>query len=152
MEKWEEKQKDQNLFQLQLKKEGKSNLNKYLYKLVLFVLKYIPLVTACLAMLSNLCFYFEINGYILNYIGGTSLFSVIFMLLASHAFKFCITHRIPIYYICIDTFIKTIDMYITIPISDRNIICIYSIIFGIFILIYSYSHVKNNKKPIKIVN
>lgn len=105
-----------------------------------------------MAVLDNVLVQFEINGYILNYLGGTSVFTIIFMLVASHTFKYCVVHRIPIYYICVDTLVKTIDMYVHIPISDKQVFCLYMLIFGIFILIYSYYHVKNNKRSVSKIS
>lgn len=75
-----------------------------------------------------------------------SILPVIFILVSSFVFKFCIYHRLPIYYIIISDIINYYDLYIGIPINNRNLFIINMIIAGIFIfliLLFKFKICKN---------
>lgn len=143
MKQWEER--NQILHQQDLKKV--ENLkSKYLYKITLILLKYTPITLAIIDVIHTICSYYEINiQSLLEFIGGISILSISFIYVASYTFKFCQTYRIPLYYIIVSNILATYDSHIGINVSDKCMFCIYLIIIGIFILIYSYYHVKNNK-------
>lgn len=113
-------------------------LNKYLYKAELYLIRNIPLVMACIYLLNTILSYFNIDVPLLSYIAGTSLLELIFLYLSSYVFKFCIYHRLPIHYITINWILNIIDMYIGIPVSDKEILSIYLAIAGITILLMLY--------------
>lgn len=82
---------------------------------------------------------------ILRLIGGISILSLIFIYLASFAFKFCGLHRLPIYYVFLSNLIATYDTYIGIPCTDKQLLCTYLIITGIFIIGYVIAYKKVTK-------
>ena len=68
--------------------------NNNLYRVLLIILKYIPIVIALCYML-NTIFYIEP----LSNIVGVSLLTWIFLYLSSVVFKFCFYHRMFLWYI-----------------------------------------------------
>lgn len=120
--------------------------SKYLYKMLLLVLKYMPLVIAFLYTVNtalNIC---EIDAPVLSNIAGVSLFTWIFMLLSNLVFKFCICHRMFLYYILVVDIFNIIDYSIGIPLYKSEYIAIHSIFVSITLFLFLYFHVKNNKK------
>ena len=83
-----------------VEKSRRSNLQK----LLLLVLKYIPIVIA-------LCYMFNTMFYIepLSNIAGVSLLTWIFLYLSSIVFEFCSCHRIFLWYILMDDILNIID-------------------------------------------
>lgn len=123
-------------------------LSKYTYKVTLIILKYTPPITALLDLLHTLCSYYNIKADLLSFIGGVSIISIVFIYAASYAFQFCEKHRIPLHYVVISNLIGLYDTYIGIPCSDKQLLSIYLMLTGVFILIY----VTANKETIKIDN
>lgn len=147
MKKWEEKKLTQHQ-QASIKEEKLRS--KYLYKITLLLLKYIPVLMACIDFTHTICSYYEIKIQpFLELFGGISILSIMFIYLASYTFQFCETHRIPLHYIVISNLIATYDQSIGIPINDKQMFCVYLIVLGLAIILYSYYHVKNNQKHSK---
>lgn len=76
-------------------------MTKYLYKLFLLLVKWMPVAIAMGILLTNTFAVFEIALdflYILNILFGNSVSYIIFMYAASYVFKFCNWHRITITY------------------------------------------------------
>ena len=119
-----------------VEKSRRSNL----HKLLLLVLKYIPMVIALCYML-NTMFYIEP----LSNIAGVSLLTWVFLYLASVVFKFCSYHRMFLWYILIDALFNIIDYYWSIPISTDNILMLHNIWIGITLFIILVLYVKSNK-------
>ena len=113
-------------------------LVKALYRLELYLIKTIPIVISCIYLLNTILSYFYIDVQILSYIGGTSLFTIMFLYLSSYVFKFCVYHRLPIHYITINLLLNIYDYYIGIPLSNKNLFLMYMIITGITILLILY--------------
>ena len=121
--------------------------SKTLYKIELGLLKVIPMILALTALLNSILSYFGIDLYILSYIGGVSIFTMLFLYLSSYVFKFCEYHRMFLHYIVSTWIINIIDYYIGIPISDLEYLCLQMIIAGISLFIILYLYVKSYKKP-----
>ena len=121
--------------------------SKTLYKIELGLLKVIPMILALTALLNSILSYFGIDLYILSYIGGVSIFTMLFLYLSSYVFKFCEYHRIFLHYIVSTWIINIIDYYVGIPISDLEYLCLQMIIAGISLFIILYLYVKSYKKP-----
>jgi hypothetical protein len=94
------------------------NLDKYLYKIELYVLKIIPMLLALCSFLNTTLFYFGINLPILTYIGGVSFLTLGYLYLSSYVFKFCGYHRMFIHYILVVNIISYIDMEFGIEVSN----------------------------------
>lgn len=119
-----------------------------LYRIELYLLKVIPMILAFTALLNSVLSYFGIDLYILSYIGGISIFTMIFLYLSSYVFRFCEYHRMFLHYIVVTWIINIIDYYIGIPISDLGYLCLQMIVAGITLFIILFLYVKNYKRPV----
>ena len=119
------------------------------YKLLIIVLKFIPMLTALCYMSSTIFNYFGYNIEPLSNIGGMSLLTWLFIYLASIVFNFCAYHRVFLWYIFIDDIFNIIDYYITIPISTDNILMLHNIFIGITLFTVLILYVKDNKVIIR---
>lgn len=128
--------------------KGESLRNKSLYKTLLILLKYIPIIIALFYIVNTLGALFGINLPVLSNIAGMSLLTWVFMYLAALVFKFCIYHRMFLYYILVTDIINIIDYYIGIPVDSYGIVMIHSVVIGILLFIILYFYVKHNKKVI----
>lgn len=122
------------------------NVNKLYYKLFIIVLKYIPLLIALCYVLNTVTAVFGIYIEPLSNIAGMSLLTWIFFYIATYVFKFCIYHRMFLWYILIDDLLNIIDYYYELPIETSNLLMIHNSIIGIFLFIILYIYVKNHKK------
>ena len=128
--------------------KGESLRNKSLYKTLLLLLKYIPIIIALFYIVNTLGALFGIDLPVLSNIAGMSLLTWVFMYLAALVFKFCIYHRMFLYYILVTDIINIINYYIGIPVDSYGIVMIHSVIIGILLFIILYFYVKRNKKVI----
>lgn len=125
------------------------SLVKSLHKIFLLILKVIPLVNALGCLLNTLFAYYNIETPWISFTTGMSLTTWLFIYLATFVFKFCIYHRMFLYYIAVVDIIDTIDYYIGIPLSDYNFLVLHIIITGITLFIILYLYVKHHKKLTK---
>lgn len=120
------------------------------YKLLILAIKYIPLIITLFYILNVLLYWFNIDTPVISNIAGVSLLTWIVLFLSAIVFKFCIYHRLFLYYILISDLITIYDFYIGIPLNTRAILEIQSILIGILIFsilfIYLKTHDKSNKK------
>lgn len=121
--------------------ELKSSVNR---KTFLVILKFIPHIIAFLYALYNILGFLEIDAVILGHLIHVSVFPWIFLYLTSKVFKYCYVHRLPLYYIASCDIITLIDYYISIPISDANLINLH--IFLVSLLIFGYTYYYLNRK------
>lgn len=112
--------------------------SKYLYKLVLYLIKIIPIITSVLFLLNTVLSYFYIDLEIFAHLCGVSFFSITFFYLASILFRFCLYHRMFIHYVTINWLLNLYDYYIGIPVSNRGLFVIYMMITGITLFIILY--------------
>ena len=117
-------------------------MTKTLYKLELLLIKSLPLGIALCYLLNTVLSYFGIDAVILSYIAGMSILPIIFILLSSFVFKFCIYHRIPIYYIILSDIFNYYDLYIGIPLENRELFIMNMITAGIFIILLVFTKAK----------
>lgn len=121
----------------------KSKESNNLYKALLLILKYIPMVIALCYML-NTIFYIEP----LSNIAGVSLLAWIFLYIASVVFRFCVYHRMFLWYILIDDLLNIVDYYWQIPLSTDNILRIHNVLIGVTLFIVLILYVRNHKSII----
>lgn len=127
--------------------EGNSrNVNKLYYKLFIIVLKYIPSLIALCYILNTVMALFGIYIEPLSNIAGMSLLTWIFLYIATYVFKFCIYHRMFLWYILVDDILNIVDYYYELPIETGNLLMLHNSIIGIFLFIILYIYVKNHKK------
>ena len=118
-------------------------MNKRLvYKLELLCIKYIPIFLSVVYTLNMILSYNDINLYILDYLVGTSLITTIPMYISSYVYRFCKYHRMFIHHLVSVNSIDIIDSTIGIPVSDYNLLLLYMVLFGIFLIFALYYHQK----------
>ena len=127
--------------------EGNLRLNKSLHKVLLYLIKVVPMVMAFICLLNTVLSYYDIELPILSYIGGCSILTLVFLYLSSYIFKFCKYHRMFIHYIAVTWVLNITDLYIGIPIGDVPYLLLQLIIAGITLFIILYLYVKSHKKP-----
>ena len=115
------------------------------YKILLILLKYIPILISLIYVLNTFAAYVGIDIPAANNIAGMSLLTWIFMYIATIVFNFCSYHRIFLYYILIVDIINIIDYYISIPISDFQLIMLHTIVTGISLFIVLFLYIKKKK-------
>lgn len=121
--------------------------SKILYKIQLYLLKVIPMVMAFICLLNTTLSYFDIDVPILSYISSNSILTIMFLYISSYVFKFCEYHRMFMHYNTLMWILNIYDMYIGVPLSDRDILSLYLMITGLFLFIILYLYVKNHKRP-----
>ena len=117
--------------------------SKYLYKILLILLKYIPIMIALFYVLNTISALCGIDIPVLSNIAGMSLFTWIFMYIAAWVFQFCIYHRMFLYYILITDIINIYDYYICI---NHDIVALHISLIGISLFLILYFYVKHNKR------
>ena len=108
------------------------------YKLLIGTLKIIPMVLAITTMTGTLFSFFNINPSVLSFMGSVSLFPLIFLYLASYAFRFCIYHRMFLHYIVANNILVYADYLFGIPVSNISLFMIHSVIIGLFLFLVLY--------------
>ena len=109
-----------------------------LYKLEILFLKIIPMVLAGCFLANTILSYFGIETEVLSYIAGIGILPLLFIYLSSFVFKFCVYHRMFIYYILTNNIICFIDDKYGIPISCRSYLVLHLIIAAIFLFTILY--------------
>ena len=94
--------------------------------------------------------YCGIHSELISVFVGVTLVPWTTILLCSFVFRFCICHRLYLYYVGIAEGINWYDYKIGISISDFNFLMLHSIIFIVLISLVTYYHVINNKKPVTV--
>ncbi len=118
--------------------------SKLLYKIQLYLLKVIPMVMAFICLLNTILSYYDIDVMFLSYLGSCSALMIAYLYISSYVFRFCEYHRMFLHYIVVNTAINTYDLYIGIPLDDRELFTMYLSITGIFLFIILYLYVKNH--------
>lgn len=122
-------------------------INKYLYKLFLVFVKYLPITLAIIFILNLWYNYHKIYSYIFSYFGGVSFLFLGLLYLISYVFQFCHLYRIPLHYIVIGNGIGTFNKVFQYPIDSIVMYRLYFILTGIALLIYIWFMYKNRNNP-----
>ena len=117
-----------------------------LHKLFLIIVKYLPFIIGMIYFLIAILNCFGIECIVLTNLIFISPISALFILAASFVFKFCIWHRLPIYYCMILEIISFIDYYVPLLIPSNLILLIYLSVTILTILIGMYFKNRYNKK------
>ena len=124
----------------------KSKNRMLLYKIELQIIKILPILIAICYLLNVILSYFDYDVEFLSFIGGLSIIPFIFIYISSFVFKFCVYHRLFLYYILTSDLINYYDRFIGIPITNRNLFGLNLIIAGIFLILILYSKFKVCKR------
>ena len=121
-------------------------MNILLHKVMILILKFIPIVLSLIYLLGTICSIFGKDTVILSYFGFVSILPGMFILLSSFVFKFCIWHRLPLYFILVDNisnwFIWT--FYGSIQIS--TFVWLTLLLAGIFVILGIYFKYRYDKQ------
>ena len=109
-----------------------------LYKLLLIVLKVIPMLLALSAMIGMLLDFFGKDSSIFSFIGGVSLLPLLFLYLASYVFRFCEYHRMFLHYVVANNILTYSDYYIGLPIDNAALFMIHVFLIGVFLFLVLY--------------
>lgn len=120
--------------------------NRVLHKFFLAFLKIIPMAMAGLYLLNTVLSYFDIDYSIVSYLTGLGLIPWLFILVASYALKFCVHHRLFLWYIVANDLVCWIDYNFELPVSDRGYLLLHFIVAGLFIFLILYFHQKCRRK------
>ena len=121
--------------------EGKS-LERRIHKVLLITLKVIPMLLALSAILGMLFDFFGLDASLFSFIGSVSLLPLLFLYLASYAFRFCEYHRMFLHYIVANNILVYLDYYIGLPINNRGLFIIHLIVVGLFLFLVLYFYRK----------
>ena len=121
------------------------SVDRALYQIELLVIKVIPFIIALCYLLNVVLSYIGLDTFILSFLGGLSVFPFIFLYLSSFVFRFCIYHRLPLYYIVVSECINYYDNLVGIPIDNRSLFTLNLIIAGVFILLIVYFKFKQHE-------
>lgn len=122
------------------------SLNKLSYKVVIVVIKVLPILVATLLLLRTVLYCIGIDAEILSYLVGMSLSTIVLMYALSYVFRFCSYHRMFIHYIVVHDGLNYIDYVYGIPLSYVDILKMHLIIAGIFLLVIIYLHQKCHRR------
>ena len=114
-----------------------------------------PIIQLVGIFIVNIIYYFKLYKWLVfinNYLLGNSLIVIIFLLLASYIFGFCKWHRIIIYANLINISIELYDKTFNIPISNLELLVIYSTISILFLFIALYYKFKCKNYETSIEN
>lgn len=126
--------------------EENLNGSKTLYKGFLLLVKYIPILIAGCYVVNTMTCYFGLDLPVLSNISGVSLLTWIFMYVSAVLFKFCIYHKMFLYYILSIDLLNITDYYFTIPVKTSLLYDIHFGILGIFLFIILYLYVRGHRK------
>lgn len=116
--------------------------SKSLYKAVLISLKLIPMLLAIFDIANTIVGFVGLECHWLSYFGGVSLFTLVFLYLASYVFGFCKYHRMFLHYVLLTNTISVIDFEFGIPISNYSLMCLHIILIGLFLFLILYFYRK----------
>ena len=122
------------------------SLRKGNYKLHLFIVKISPYILALIYALNVLLSYFYIETTWAGYIGHLALIPAFSLISQSFVLKFCIYHRLPIYYILVNDAINVYDYFYGIPIGDKDWLLLNIVLIWIVLFLIVYFYVRNHKK------
>lgn len=137
---------DQVLQSLDSKTEDIIMEEKYLerraHKILLILLKVIPMILALSAMTGTMLDFFCIDSSILSFLCGVSLVPLIFLYISSYVFRFCEYHRMFLHYIVVNNALVYWDYFIGVPVSTRGLFKIHIFVIGLFLFLILYFYKK----------
>lgn len=122
-------------------------------KLFILFVKYMPISQLMGIFVVNILYSLNILPilyHIFNYLFGNSIIIILLLFIANKLFGFCKWHRICIYGNFVNITITTYDKIFTIPISNLEILVLYSTISIVFLFIALYYKFKLKKDEITI--
>lgn len=117
-------------------------MNKTLYKIFLITLKYLPHLIGTLYFIYAILSMY-LNVHFMNYIISLSILPLLYILISSFVFKFCTTHRLPIYYILSLNIFNLCLNTTEILVRKETMVVIYTILYiVIYVVPIIYKNIK----------
>lgn len=113
-----------------------------IYKLLLGTLKVIPMLMALSTICGMLLDFFGIGGSFFSFFGGISFLPLVFIYLASYAFRFCVYHRMFLHYVLANNILTFLDYYIGLPFKNETLFMMHLFLIGIFLFLVLYFYHK----------
>lgn len=117
---------------------AEEKLNKPLYKIELWLLKMIPIIITILEIVNTVLSYLKIEVELISAMAGMSLLPWLFFYISSFVFRFCIYHRLFLYYILVNELLSWYDYKIGIPLSDKGYFALHLVVAGLFLIAIVY--------------
>ena len=114
--------------------------SKTLHKWVIWTIKVAPIIIGGMSFINAVLTYFEFTTIILNYLVGVSLLFVFILFLLSYELKFCVWHRLLLYYIVLYNMLSIYDLYIGIPVNNQGFLIIHLGLAALFLLLIVRFH------------
>lgn len=112
--------------------------SKLLYKVEILLIKIIPMIISLLYLINGILYYFGMDIEAMSIIGGMSILPWLFLYISSFVFKFCLYHRLFLYYIAIEEGLAWYDNIIGIPTDAAQTLLVHIILAGVFIILITY--------------
>lgn len=122
-------------------------LNKYVYKILLSIIKYIPISVSLCFIINFICNYFTITIIGIQCFMGVSFLFILLLYLLAYVFKFCYLYRLPLHYITASSIIGTLQQFNVITLSSLYMYRLYFIFTGICLVVYVWLMYKNRNNP-----
>lgn len=113
------------------------------HKLMIKVLKILPMLIALLYFINTILGYYGINMDIISLLSGVSILPLLFLYIASYALGFCNYHRMFLHYVAASDFMLWIITFSEISISIYNTFFLLMVIAGISLFIILYQWLKS---------
>lgn len=122
-----------------------------------FIIKFMPIIQLVGIFILNIVYYINKCDFIyhlFNYLLGNSILTITFLFIASKIFGLCKWHRICIYGNVINITISAYDKIFHIPVSNLEMLVIYSTIsiLFLFIALYYKFKCKNHETSIETIS
>lgn len=115
--------------------------SKRLYKVFLIALRILPMAISLCYLLNTITAYLGYDIQVFSFIGGVSLLPWLFLYISAWVFRFCVYHRMFLYYILADDIINYTDYFFDITSVYESFI-IHMSIAGVFLFIILYLYRK----------
>ena len=115
--------------------------SKNLYKIFLVALKVLPMLISLCYLLNTITAYLGYNIEIFSFIGGVSLLPWIFLYVSAVVFRFCMYHKMFLFYILSDDVINYLDYFFDFTTAYEFFI-IHMSIAGVFLFLILYLYKK----------
>ena len=113
----------------------KRMINKYLYKVQLYMLRVIPMLLSICSLLYTILSHLGFDTTFLVSLGKVSFLTLGFLYISSYAFHFCGFHRMFLHYILTVNVINYIEKQFGLPFSNNVMLGIYIVIPIVFTIL-----------------
>lgn len=105
------------------------------FKYLMWVLKYTPIVLAITNFMYLFLQFLSIDLAFVGGIIGIGFLPLTFLIIASFVFKFCVWHRLPLYYLGVMQAFCLFDFYVGIPLTLFGLLTLHTFLFIILVIL-----------------